>query len=286
MSNDWVKFITPEYSKPGKMYVNIKTHKIYNPVRVVTSGCSTAVESLLIFAEKELYKLAGNLPSQIKDTNDMLNIIDNLNNNCIPEKKFLISFVVVNMFPSIHNESAIKSVERLLITRSILNPPTLCIFEALRLRLECNNSIFNNKFYLQTDGTALGPNMSCSYSDIAMAVYDEKAREHPFKTLIWKRFRDDVIALWIHSNEDANHYLDYLKTIDASGKIRFTMETATENELEFLALRLKLKGCNKITVDVYSKPTNSFTYIDPKTCYPSRNMNKIPESIALRLRYL
>ena len=139
------------------MYVNIKTHKIYNPVRVVTSGCSTAVESLFIFAEKELYKLAGNLPSQIKDTNDMLNIIDNLNNNCIPENAFLISFDVVNMFPSIHNESGIKSVERLLNTRSILNPPTLCILEALRLCLECNNSVFNNKFYLQTEGTAQGP---------------------------------------------------------------------------------------------------------------------------------
>ena len=137
---------------------------------------------------------------------------------------------------------------------------------------------------MQTDGTAQGPHMSCSYSDIAMAVYDEKAMDHPFKPLIWKRFRDDVIALWIHSNEDANHYLDYLNTIDASGKIRFTMETETENGLDFLDLRLKLKGCNKIAVDVYSKPTNSFTYVDPKTCYPSRNINKIPEGIALRLR--
>ena len=126
--------------------------------------------------------------------------------------------------------------------------------------------------------------MSCSYSDIAMAVYDEKTMEHPFKPLIWKRFRDDVIALWIHSNEDANHYLDYLNTIYASGKIKFTMETETENGLEFLDLRLKLKGCNKITVDVFSKPTNTFTYVDPKTCYPSRNINKIPEGIALRLR--
>ena len=58
----------------------VKTHKINNPVRVITSGCSTAVESLLVFVEKELYKLEENLPSQIKDTNDMLNIIDNLNN--------------------------------------------------------------------------------------------------------------------------------------------------------------------------------------------------------------
>ena len=97
MSIDWVKFITPEHSKPGKMYGNIKTHKMNNRVRVITSGCNTAVESLSIFVEKELYKLAENLPSRIKDTNDMLNIIDNLNNNCILENTFLISFDVVNV---------------------------------------------------------------------------------------------------------------------------------------------------------------------------------------------
>ena len=101
--------------------------------------------------------------------------------------------------------------------------------------------------------------------------------------MIWKHFRDDVIALWIHSDEDSNQYLDWISTIDASDKIRFTMETETENGLKSLDLRLKLKICNKITVDVYSKPTNSFTYVDPKTCYPSRN-NKIPKGIALRLR--
>ena len=30
----------------------------------------------------------------------------------------------------------------------------------------------------------------------------------------WRRFRDDVNTLWIHSDEDANNYLDYLNTID------------------------------------------------------------------------
>ena len=30
--------------------------------------------------------------------------MDNLNNNCIPENAFSISFDVVNMFPSIHKE--------------------------------------------------------------------------------------------------------------------------------------------------------------------------------------
>ena len=75
-----------------------------------------------------------------------------------------------------------------------------------------------------------------------------------------------MIVLWIHSNKDANHYLDYLNITYASGKIKFTMETETENGLEFLDLRLKLKGCNKITVDIYSKPTmptlNSVTLLE------------------------
>ena len=62
------------------------------------------------------------------------------------------------------------------------------------------------------------------------------------------------------------------------------MQIADEvNGLEFLDLKIKcLKG--KLSVDVYSKPTNSFTYVLPSTCYPMKNINKVPQGIALRLR--
>ena len=42
----------------------------------------------------------------------------------------------------------------------------------------------------------------------------------------------------------------------------------------------------KLSVDVYSKPTNSFTYVMPSTCYPIKNNNKAPQWIALRLRQI
>ena len=51
--------------------------------------------------------------------------------------------------------------------------------EALRLCLECNNSLFKNNFYLQKDGTAQDPRMSCSYGNIVMTVHDEKSND-PF----------------------------------------------------------------------------------------------------------
>ena len=41
---------------------------------------------------------------------------------------------------------------------------------------------------------------------------------------------------------------------------------------------------NKIIIDVFSKPTNSFTYVMPSTCYPSNNINNVPRGVALRFK--
>ena len=54
--------------------------------------------------------------------------------------------------------------------------------------------------------------------------------------------------------------------------------------LDFLDLSLHINEDNKICVDVYAKPTNSFTYVLPSTCYPKKSINKVPKGIALRLR--
>ena len=62
------------------------------------------------------------------------------------------------------------------------------------------------------------------------------------------------------------------------------MQIADEvNGLEFLDLKIKcLNG--KLSVDICCKPTNSFTYVLPSTCYPIKNINKVPQGIASRLR--
>ena len=60
----------------------------------------------------------------------------------------------------------IESVRNILLKRDDNTPPAESIIEVLELCLNCNNSIFNNHHYLQVDGTAQGPHMSCSYSDM------------------------------------------------------------------------------------------------------------------------
>ena len=81
LNEKWAKYIRSNYCKPGTMYGLIKTHKENNPARVITSGCGTAIEYLSIFVEKYLYKEVDKLCTRIKDTPDMLNIIDEINNS-------------------------------------------------------------------------------------------------------------------------------------------------------------------------------------------------------------
>ena len=138
------------------------------------------------------FKIAG----RVKDTSEMLTIIDNLNkSNKLTSDCRLVGFDIINMFPSLDNISGLKAVKNILDSRQDQFPHTAYITEALKLCLECNNSIFNNKHFLQSDGTAQGPHMSCSYSDIAIQYFDVKALEYTPASICWQRFRDDIFTV-------------------------------------------------------------------------------------------
>ena len=213
----------------------------------------------VIFVEKVLYGTASELPFIIEDTNHMLDIIDDLNNSNLYPESVLVSFDTINIFPSIDNKIGINYVKEFLDERACNDPSTQCVIEALELCLSCNNSVFNNTSYIQTDGTVQGPQMSCSYSDIAVTRHDRKALMYGFPSKVWKRSRDYVFVVWTHDAAKLPSFLDCLNNIDDTGKIKLTMQNVDGvNGLEFLDLKIKcLNG--KLSVDVYSKPTNSFT---------------------------
>ena len=83
----------------------VKTHKADNPLRVIASGCDTVLEKLSIFVEKTLHPLADRLNSKIKDTNDIIEVIDNINKSILSENCVLVSYELVNMFPNVNNKS-------------------------------------------------------------------------------------------------------------------------------------------------------------------------------------
>ena len=214
----------------------------------------------------------------------MLDFIDNMNSLDLPSNSNLVSFEIIDMFPNIHNNLGLFSVKKYLDLFSKNISHTNCLLEALELYLICNNSIFNNEKHLKIDGTAQGPHIPCSYADIAMADFDKGALEYHLSPTTWERFSDDIFLLWPHGKESLVLFLDYINTLDSTQKTKFMVDVPEQGYyLAFLDLKLKWEN-GKIVVNAHSKPTNSFAYVLPATCYPLKGINNISNGTALRLR--
>ena len=159
------------------------------------------MENLSVFVEIVLFELSSKLLSQIKDTCYLLEINDDISNSNLGSSAIIVSFDVLSMFPSIDNDMGIASVTKYVDKRECKDFPTDCVTEALELCLYCNNSIFDNTNYLQTDGTAQEPHMCSSYADIAMAYHGRKTLSYFLSPTTWKGFCEDIFVAWEHGTD-------------------------------------------------------------------------------------
>lgn len=135
ISKEWKDFVINVDAKAGINSTLYKTHKEGAPVWLLTSGCNTANENLAKFIKIVCVPLTENLCSRIKNTANLLNIIDRINANGIPDNAMLVSFDIINMYPSIDNANGIKAVKAALDKRASKTPSTSCIIEGLNICL-------------------------------------------------------------------------------------------------------------------------------------------------------
>ena len=111
-----------------RILVKWSRYKVGNFVRVITSGCSTAIENLFIFVETCLYSEVLKTEGRVKGTSEMITIIDKLTkSNTLASDSRLESFDNINTFPGIDNISGLKEVKRILDARQDQFHPTVCI---------------------------------------------------------------------------------------------------------------------------------------------------------------
>ena len=282
--SEWKDFIINEDAQPGKNTPLYKTHKQNTPARLLTTGCNTAIENLSRFLEVHSAPLTTHQRSRIRDTGHLLELIDEINEKGIPDGAILVSFDVVNMFPSIDNERGITTLQTAYNKRTIQKPSTLCLIEALRLCLYCNNSIFNGTNLLQTNGTATGAPNSCSYSDLAVQPIDdaifEAIADNFNECFYYGRYRDDCCVIWVGTEERLHEFHSFINTLDPY--LKFTIEVGGII-LSFMDLRIGLFDRRLIT-SVYSKPTDSHLYLQGESCHQEASIKGIQKGVALRLR--
>lgn len=178
-----------------------KIHKAGNPGRPIISGIGTVTEIISSFIDSLIKDIPPTLPSYVKDTNHFLaDIMDPV----IPEHSLLVTLDVASLYTNIPHSDGIRSVIHAYDDASqenSIDDETLGVL--LKLLLELNNFEFDNKHYVQIDGTSMGTKIGPNYANIFMGTLESEFLSNAqLQPLFYRRFIDNIFLIWCHGEEE------------------------------------------------------------------------------------
>ena len=271
---------TGNSSPVPRFYGLPKIHKANCPMCPIVSACGMATYQLAKFLTKILQGYTGITPSFVKDSKSFS---EHLRSVHIGEDEELVSFDISALFTSILVPTALDVINRLFCvnTLKILKPNTNMVvhlnatplalkkdevMQLLKLVLENCIFYFQDKFFKQLHGAAMGSPCSPVVVNIYMEYFEDLALgpELPIPVKDCKRYVDDVFSIIPKGNRDT--MLQYLNYIDPH--IKFTIEQPNEEGgIPFLDTFPKPKG-EGIAASVYRKPTHTDRYLDFNSSHP------------------
>ena len=276
-------FLTNYPCRTAQFYMLPKIHKRLDnpPGRPIVSGNNCPTEKISQFVDFFLKPIVQDTQSYIRDTTHFLNIIDNYNQ--LPDNTLLVTLDVSSLYTNIPNDLGIEACrENLELQRAGSKYPTnSSLIQLLEVVLTKNNFDFNNRHYLQVGGTAMGTRLAPSYANLFMDYFERKhVYTYRIQPLLWRRYIDDIFMLWTSSVQELQNFIDHLNNCIPS--INFETNIS-ESEINFLDVKVRIKN-NAINTSLYTKETDTLSYLDYSSCHPASCKKSIPYSQFLRLR--
>ena len=267
----------------GKFYLLPKIHKRTHevPGRPVISNMGTATENISGFLEYHLKEIVPNIPHILEDTRDFLERIEKLRQ--VPENAILVTFDVVGLYPSIPHADGIEAMKYYLEKFKTSKVSTGSLCELANLILKNNIFEFNDKFYQQCHGTAIGTKFAPPYANLFLAYLEEHTilKDAPLQPDLWWRYLDDVFCIWTHGEEALKTFEQFLNGVHPT--INFTSKIMKNNSVDFLDVQLTKQG-NMLSTDLYTKPVDTHQYLHSSSCHPFNCKKSIAYGQALRLK--
>ena len=122
--------------------------------------------------------------------------------------------------------------------------------------LKYNFAKFDNQFYLQIHGTAMGTTFALNYSGVFLGNFENTALHNVPSNLhpvIWKCFIYDNFMIWTHGETALQNFHTYLNNLHPT--IKFDMTYSTK-EINFLDTTIYFNPHGKLESTLYVKATD------------------------------
>ena len=133
------------------------------------------------------------------------------------------------------------------------------VLEMLLLTTKENIILFDQKYYSQIDGVAMGSPLGPTLANIFLCYHETtwlKNCSKSFKPVSYKRYVDDIFALF-EKPKQVSRFIKYMNKRHKN--IKFSFETENDNSFSFLDIKI-CREKDKFTTSVFRKDTFSGVY--------------------------
>ena len=249
-----------------------KIHKPHPPLkqRPIIAQCSAFTTPLARFAANILSPLVGTFSSaHLNNSDDFTSHLTSFyTNNPHLLSAPLLSLDAENLFTNVPLPTVLSFLRRKFTENDLPLPSGLtldALIEIIELCCESTVFTFNDCFYQQIEGVAMGSPLACILANLFMEYFEsELVTNLPYRPALWLRFVDDVICIWPHEMELFQPFLDGLNQLIPSIKMTVEWESMdNENDIATLPFLDSLihRSSSGVTFSVYRKPTHCHSYI-------------------------
>lgn len=255
------------------------------PLRPIVAGIGSLGERLSAWVDAHLQPLISITPSFIKDTKDLVTILDGQSwdtNYC------WVSCDVVALYPSMLHDWVLITLRLYLNTySSYSNILKEFLVMATQWLLSHNFFIFNREFFLQIRGVPMGGKCSPSLAGIYMSAWEMDSifsDRNPFASHIrwFGRYIDDVLLMWEGPQNLVTPFVTYINNNSMGLKFTANIDFPTTNFLD-----LTLTGNTEdgtVSIAPYRKPTSSNSILMADSSHPPHVIKNIPLGELTRLK--
>ena len=287
---DYLK--VPDNPRERRFYMLPKIHKDrptwsgspqIPPGRPIVSDCESDTYRISEYVDHFLYPIASKHPSYIKDTPDFL---EKLSSVTPDPQSLLITLDVESLYTNIDNKAGLQAVRQAFLNNPDMDRPTSEINRLLAIMLKNNDFSFNDEWYLQIGGTAMGKKFAPNYANIFMAKWESEALSKcPKKPQCYFRYLDDIFIIWPHSREDFNEFLNILNSHDPKINLKANID---KNSIPFLDVTIfkgdSFRQTQNLDTKVYFKPTDTHELLHKSSYHPSHTFKGIVKSQIIRFK--
>ncbi|XP_078510994.1 uncharacterized protein LOC144770387 [Lissotriton helveticus] len=286
LSKNEFDYLNQQHPRLATIYTLPKIHKSMEdpPGRPIVSGCGSILEPLGRYIDFFLKPLAEATQTYLRDTLHTINIIEKLPFD--PQHQLLVTCDVVSLYTCIPQQEALAVITKFLQTRPApVQVPTEFIIALLQIAMTKKKFMFKNKFFLQTQGVAMGAPFAPDVAILYMAAFEADTvlcRHNPFRDHLhlWMRYIDDIFMIW---NGDPTYLSSFHTWLNQqSPHLQFTIQSDNQS-VDFLDITI-YEDQGTLLTTLYRKPAERNSLLQYSSHHPRALRDNLPFGQFLRIR--